>query len=181
MLGTLAAVDRGRARRCPGGRWNLLWVEQFPLFEHDEEAGRYVAIHHPFTAPNWDEVDKLDSAPGDVRSQAYDLVLNGTEIGGGSIRIHRRDVQDRVFRALAIDDVEADEKFGFLRRALDSGAPPHGGIALGFDRICAMLVGSGFDPRGHRLPQDHQRVLLDDRISGLGGPRAASRAGAENG
>jgi len=142
VLGTLRLSIAAERSLVPEGVWNLLWVEQFPLFEHDEEAGRYVAIHHPFTAPNWDEVDKLDSAPGDVRSQAYDLVLNGTEIGGGSIRIHRRDIQDRVFRALAIDDVEADEKFGFLRRALDSGAPPHGGIALGFDRICAMLVGA---------------------------------------
>ena len=112
------------------------------MFKHDEEAGRFVAIHHPFTAPNWDEVAQLENSPGDVRSQAYDLVLNGTEIGGGSIRIHRREVQDMVFKALGIDETEADEKFGFLRRALDSGAPPHGGIALGFDRICAMLAGT---------------------------------------
>jgi aspartyl-tRNA synthetase len=126
----------------PDNVWNLLWVDQFPLFDHDEEAGRFVAIHHPFTAPNWDEVSDLERSPGEVRSQAYDLVLNGTEIGGGSIRIHRKDVQDMVFKALGIGAEEADEKFGFLRRALESGAPPHGGIALGFDRICAMLAGT---------------------------------------
>ncbi|NIM01341.1 MAG: aspartate--tRNA ligase [Acidobacteria bacterium] len=142
VLGQLRVRIARERDRIPEGAWNLLWVEQFPLFEHDDEAGRYVAIHHPFTAPNWDEVSRLETSPGDVRSQAYDLVLNGTEIGGGSIRIHRRDVQDRVFEALGIGAEEAEEKFGFLLRALDSGAPPHGGIALGFDRICAMLAGT---------------------------------------
>ena len=142
VLGQIRLKIAGERGLVPAGAWNLLWVDQFPLFEHDPEAGRFVAIHHPFTAPNWDEVDLLSTSPGEVRSQAYDLVLNGTEIGGGSIRIHRRDVQDMVFTALGIDTAEADEKFGFLRRALDSGAPPHGGIALGFDRICAMLAGT---------------------------------------
>jgi aspartyl-tRNA synthetase len=99
-------------------------------------------MHHPFTAPRWSEVGLLEEDPGAVRSQAYDLVLNGTEIAGGSIRIHRRDVQDRIFRALGIGEREAEIKFGFLRRALEAGAPPHGGIALGFDRICAMLCGA---------------------------------------
>jgi aspartyl-tRNA synthetase len=101
-----------------------------------------MAMHHPFTAPRWSDLDKLESDPGAVMAQAYDLVLNGTEIGGGSIRIHRSDLQERVFRALAIGPEEAEAKFGFLLRALRSGAPPHGGIALGFDRICAMLVGA---------------------------------------
>ena len=142
VLGQIRLKIAGERGLIPAGAWNLLWVDQFPLFEHDPEAGRFVAIHHPFTAPNWDEVDLLSTSPGEVRSQAYDLVLNGTEIGGGSIRIHRRDVQDMVFTALGIDAREAEEKFGFLRRALDSGAPPHGGIALGFDRICAMLAGT---------------------------------------
>ena len=141
-LGALRLKVAQERKLIPENKWNLLWVEQFPLFDWDEDEQRYVAIHHPFTAPNWDELDRLESDPSSVRSQAYDLVLNGTEIGGGSIRIHRRDVQDRVFRALRIDEAEAEEKFGFLRSALSAGAPPHGGIALGFDRICAMLAGA---------------------------------------
>ena len=127
----------------PEGRWELLWIEEFPLVEWDEGEQRWFACHHPFTAPRWDQVEALDEDPGTVRAQAYDLVLNGTEIGGGSIRIHRRDVQERVFRALRIGDEEAQAKFGFLLRALEAGAPPHGGIAMGFDRICAMLSGEG--------------------------------------
>jgi aspartyl-tRNA synthetase len=117
-------------------------VERFPLFMRDPDEDRWMAMHHPFTAPRWEDLDKLDTDPGAVIAQAYDLVLNGTEIAGGSIRIHRSDVQERVFRALAIGADEAQAKFGFLLRALQSGAPPHGGIALGFDRICAMLVGA---------------------------------------
>jgi aspartyl-tRNA synthetase len=124
----------------PKDRWDLLWVERFPLLMRDPSEDRWMAMHHPFTAPRWEDLDKLETDPGAVEAQAYDLVLNGTEIAGGSIRIHRSDVQERVFRALAIGREEADAKFGFLLRALQSGAPPHGGIALGFDRICAMLV-----------------------------------------
>ncbi len=133
------AAERGLAAK---DRWDLLWVERFPLFQWEAAERRFVACHHPFTAPRWEDVPKLESDPAAVEAQAYDLVLNGTEIGGGSIRIHRRDLQSRVFRALAIDEDEARAKFGFLLRALDSGAPPHGGIALGFDRICAMLTAS---------------------------------------
>ncbi len=141
-LGTLrnhVAAERGL---IPEGGWELRWVERFPLLEWDAAEKRFFACHHPFTAPRWDELDLLESDPGSVHAQAYDLVLNGTEIGGGSIRIHRRDVQERVFRALGIEAEEAQAKFGFLLRALESGAPPHGGIALGFDRICAMLRGA---------------------------------------
>jgi aspartyl-tRNA synthetase len=123
----------------PANTWNLLWVERFPLFQHDDGQDRWVACHHPFTAPRWEDIDKIETDPGAVRAQAYDLVLNGTEIAGGSIRIHGRDVQDRVFRALGIGSEEATAKFGFLLRALESGAPPHGGIAIGSDRVCAML------------------------------------------
>jgi len=133
------AAERGLV---PEDRWELLWVERFPLFMRDPSENRWMAMHHPFTAPRWEDLDKLDTDPGTVLAQAYDLVLNGTEIAGGSIRIHRSDVQERVFRALAIGRDEAEAKFGFLLRALQSGAPPHGGIALGFDRICAMLVGA---------------------------------------
>ncbi len=141
VLGILRLKIAAERELIPANTWNLLWVEEFPLLDWDSEAKRWVSVHHPFTAPNWDEMEMLETEPGAVRSQAYDLVLNGTEIAGGSIRIHRREVQEKVFRALGISAEEAEEKFGFLQRALASGAPPHGGIAFGFDRICALLTG----------------------------------------
>ena len=121
------------------GEWAPMWVVDFPMFEKDEDSGRWTSLHHPFTAPKADQVDQLKTNPGDVLSRAYDMVLNGTEIGGGSIRIHQMDVQKLAFDALGIDDVEAEEKFGFLLDALRFGAPPHGGIAFGVDRITAMM------------------------------------------
>ena len=142
VLGALRLKIAAELSLIPKDRWNPVWVEGFPLFAWDADENRYVAMHHPFTAPRWSDVDALDSDPKSVVAQAYDLVLNGTEIGGGSIRIHRSDIQERVFRTLGIGPDEAQAKFGFLLRALQSGAPPHGGIALGFDRICAMLVGA---------------------------------------
>jgi len=120
--------------------FRFLWVTEFPLLEHDHEAGRYVALHHPFTSPLDEDLEKLSSDPGSVRAKAYDLVLNGFEIGGGSIRIHRRDIQDAMFAALGIEPEEASEKFGFLLNALGFGAPPHGGIALGLDRIVMIMA-----------------------------------------
>ncbi len=126
----------------PAGRFDLLWVEKFPLLQWESGENRWVACHHPFTAPRTEDLPLLASDPGAVLAQAYDLVLNGTEIAGGSIRIHGKEVQSRVFEALAISPEEASAKFGFLLRALESGAPPHGGVALGFDRVCAMLTGS---------------------------------------
>ncbi|NKB87886.1 MAG: aspartate--tRNA ligase [Acidobacteria bacterium] len=119
----------------------FVWITEFPLLEENVEAGRMVARHHPFTSPMVEDLDKLETEPLAVRAQAYDLVLNGIELGGGSIRIHESEVQSRVFSALGIDVEEAGEKFGFLLRALSFGAPPHGGIALGFDRIVMMLAG----------------------------------------
>ena len=121
------------------GEWAPMWVVDFPMFERDEETGRWTSLHHPFTAPKLDQVEELKTNPGDVLSRAYDMVLNGTEIGGGSIRIHQTDVQKLAFEALGIDDAEAEEKFGFLLDALRYGAPPHGGIAFGVDRITAMM------------------------------------------
>jgi aspartyl-tRNA synthetase len=123
------------------GRFDFVWVTQFPMVEYDEEEKRYLAVHHPFTAPLEKHIDLLAHDPLAVRSRAYDLVLNGVEIGGGSIRNHQRVIQEKVFEALSIDRDTYDKKFGFLLEALDFGAPPHGGIALGFDRLVMLMAG----------------------------------------
>jgi len=123
------------------GGWQPLWVIEFPLLEEDPDAGRWVSLHHPFTAPHPDDLGAMDTDRGAVRSRAYDMVLNGTEIGGGSIRIHQSEVQQQVFSALGFDEQEAKARFGFLLDALRFGAPPHGGIAFGIDRIVSMAAG----------------------------------------
>lgn len=140
VLGALRvriATERGMVAEG----WRPLWVEDFPLVEYDEDNKRFTAMHHPFTSPRVDHLDLLDSDPGKVLARAYDLVLNGSELGGGSIRIHDSKVQQKVFSALGIDAEEAEAKFGFLLDALRYGAPPHGGIAMGIDRIAAMMAG----------------------------------------
>ena len=120
----------------------FVWVTGFPLLEYSEEEKRYTAMHHPFTAPYEEDLDKFETAPGEIRSRAYDLVLNGNEIGGGSIRIHQKEMQDKMFKLLGIDAEEAESKFGFLLDALQYGAPPHGGIAFVLDRIAMLLTKS---------------------------------------
>lgn len=122
--------------------WKPLWVVDFPMFEHDEENNRWSAVHHPFTAPKDGHEDWMDTDPGRCIAKAYDMVLNGWELGGGSVRIHRADVQSKVFNALKIGPEEAQEKFGFLLDALQYGAPPHGGLAFGLDRIVTMMTGA---------------------------------------
>lgn len=122
-------------------KFSCLWVIDFPLFEWDDETQRYYAMHHPFTSPNPDDIDKLDSDTGSVRATAYDMVVNGTELGGGSIRIHDSKLQDKMFRLLGLSEEEAQYKFGFLMNAFKYGAPPHGGLAFGFDRWVSILAG----------------------------------------
>ena len=125
----------------PEGMWNLLWVVDFPLMQWDEEEGRFFSTHHPFTSPRDEDLLLLDKEPGKVRAKAYDLVLNGTEVAGGSIRIHRRDVQQKIFQKLGISEEEAQQKFQHLLEALQYGAPPHGGVAFGLDRWVMLLAG----------------------------------------
>lgn len=122
--------------------WRPLWVVEFPMFEWDEKTQRWYALHHPFTAPRESDIDLLSNDPGKCLSRAYDMVLNGTELGGGSIRIHKTDVQQKVFEMLGIPAEEAEEKFGFLLQALKYGCPPHGGLAFGLDRLAMLMTGS---------------------------------------
>ena len=135
-------IKIGHEKGLASGDWKPLWVVDFPMFEYDDEAKRWVACHHPFTAPKDGHEDYLSTNPGLCIAKAYDMVLNGWEIGGGSVRIHREEVQSKVFRALNIDAEEAQAKFGFLLDALQYGAPPHGGIAFGLDRIVTMMAGA---------------------------------------
>jgi len=126
----------------PAGEYKPLWILDFPLLEWEEESGRYFAMHHPFTSPKKEDMDQLEQNPGKVKANAYDLVINGTEIGGGSIRIHDSEIQKRMFNVLGFTPELAEEQFGFLMEAFKYGAPPHGGIAFGFDRLCAMFGGT---------------------------------------
>jgi aspartyl-tRNA synthetase len=132
----------GHEKGLAASGWKPLWVVDFPMFEYDEEEKRWAAMHHPFTSPKDGHEQRLESDPGGALAKAYDVVLNGWEIGGGSVRIHRAEVQSQVFRALAIGEDEARRKFGFLLDALQYGAPPHGGIAFGLDRIVALMAGA---------------------------------------
>ena len=140
-LGSLRIELARRENWIPAGKWNMLWVVDFPLLEFDTSENRWVSRHHPFTAPVDEDLPLLESHPERIRAKAYDLVLNGTEIGGGSIRIHRSDIQSRIFKVLGFTEPEARDKFGFFLEALEFGTPPHGGIALGLDRMVMILSG----------------------------------------
>ncbi len=140
-LGALRLNIAKRLDLIPGDRHDFIWITGFPLVEFDSDEERYQAVHHPFTSPLYDDLDRLDDKPEEVRSRSYDLVLNGVEIGGGSVRIHDIGMQERIFKILGISKEEADSKFGFLLEALKYGAPPHAGMALGFDRLVAIMSG----------------------------------------
>ena len=145
VFDSLGALRQEIARRTgiiPKDTFELCWVTEFPLFEYSEEEGRYVAEHHPFTSPMDEDIPLLDTDPGAVRAKAYDIVLNGYELGGGSIRIHSPEVQSTMFKHLGFSDADIRERFGFLVDAFKYGAPPHGGLALGFDRFAMLLAGA---------------------------------------
>jgi len=152
-LGNLRVHLGHKLGLVPQQQLNFCWVTDFPLLEYDLETKRYVAMHHPFTSPKPEDMDRLETEPASVRARAYDLVLNGVELGGGSIRIHRTDVQARMFKILGVSDEEAREKFSFLLDALKFGAPPHGGIALGLDRFVRILLGEGSIRDGIAFPK----------------------------
>jgi aspartyl-tRNA synthetase len=144
----------------PSDRYAFVWVTDFPLVEYSPEDKRYVAVHHPFTAPHEEDLERLESDPLNVRALAYDVVLNGTELGGGSVRIHRPDIQSRVFARLGISETEARNKFGFLLDALAFGAPPHGGIAFGLDRLAMLLCGGSSIRDVIAFPKTQRAVCL---------------------
>ncbi len=141
-LAALRAEAARELKLVDESKYVFCWVTEFPLLGQDDETGRWFPMNHPFTGPREEDLDRLESDPGSVRARAYDVVVNGWELGSGSIRIHQADLQERVFRVLGISAEEGRERFGFLLEALRYGAPPHGGIALGLDRICAIAAGA---------------------------------------
>jgi aspartyl-tRNA synthetase len=141
VLGQLRLHIARKRQLIPEGRWELLWITDFPLFDWNADQRRWDSVNHPFTAPREEDLARLESDPGNVQAKAYDVILNGWELGGGSIRIHDRETQAKVFRLLGMSDEEARDRFGFFLEALEYGTPPHGGLALGLDRICALLAG----------------------------------------
>jgi aspartyl-tRNA synthetase len=146
----------------------LIWVTDFPLFEWDEDTKRFYAMHHPFTSPRIEDIDKMETDPGSVRARAYDLVMDGNEIAGGSIRIHNSKLQALMFKSLGISDEEAEEKFGFLMNAFKYGAPPHGGIAFGFDRLVMLFAGENSIREVMAFPKTSSGMsLMDDSPSNV--------------
>jgi aspartyl-tRNA synthetase len=165
-LGWLRVSVAERLGLTGNGGYDFLWVTEFPLFEQDVETGAYKAMHHPFTAPDPRDLDKLESTPGDARALAYDIVLNGSEIGGGSIRIHDRALQSRMFSVLGLSDEEIAEKFGFLLEAFRYGVPPHGGLAYGLDRLVMLLLGEMSIRETMAFPKNQ---AAEDPVSGAPG------------
>ena len=141
VLGQLRLQVARKENLIPEGKWELTWVTDFPLFDWNADEKRWDSVNHPFTAAREEDLHLLDSDPGKVLAKAYDVILNGWELGGGSIRIHDRETQAKVFRLLGLSDEDAKNRFGFFLESLEYGTPPHGGLALGLDRICALLSG----------------------------------------
>lgn len=166
ILGTLRMEMARRLNLIDEGRTELLWVTEFPLMEYSEEERRFVAVHHPFTSPHPDDLSMLETETARVRARAYDLVMNGTEVAGGSIRIHDQALQQRAFKLLGIGEEEAAEKFGFLLSAFRYGAPPHGGIAFGFDRLVMLLAGMKSIRDVMAFPKTASAVSLMDEAPG---------------
>ena len=162
QLGDLRLLMAREYELIDTSKYNLLWVTDFPLLEYDSEDGRYYAMHHPFTSPRPEDVGLLKTDPGKVRARAYDLVMNGSEIGGGSIRIHDTEMQSTMFEALGIGKEEAQQKFGFLLDAFRYGAPPHGGIALGLDRVAMLLTGAKSLREVIAFPKNQRAISLMD-------------------
>ncbi|MCO5249777.1 MAG: aspartate--tRNA ligase, partial [Chitinophagales bacterium] len=159
------------------GEFKPLWVLDFPLLEWNEESGRWFAMHHPFTSPKKEDIHLLYDNPGAVRADAYDLAMNGVEIGGGSIRIHDKDLQAKMFERLGFTDDEAKKQFGFLMNAFEYGAPPHGGLAFGFDRLCTMIgeedsirdfIAFPKNNKGRDVMLDSPSTISDDQLKELG-------------
>lgn len=158
-LGNLRLYLARKFNLIPDDKYNFLWIVDFPLFERDKE-GNLSPVHHPFTSPREEDIPLLDTDPEKVKSRAYDIVLNGEEIGGGSIRIHKRNLQEKILKILGIDRLESIDKFGFLLDALSMGAPPHGGIALGLDRLVMLLAGEKSIREVIPFPKTQKAVCL---------------------
>lgn len=160
VLGQLRLLVAKRENLIPGGTWELVWITDFPLFDWNADEKRWDSVNHPFTAPREEDLSMLESDPGRVLAKAYDVILNGWELGGGSIRIHDRETQATVFRLLGLSDEDAKNRFGFFLEALEYGTPPHGGLALGLDRICALLAGESSIREVIPFPKTTQAVDL---------------------
>jgi aspartyl-tRNA synthetase len=160
ILGQLRLQVAKKENLIPENQWNLLWVTDFPLFDWNADEKRWDSVNHPFTAPREEDLHMLESDPGKVLAKAYDVILNGWELGGGSIRIHDRETQAKVFRLLGMSDEDAKQRFGFFLESLEYGTPPHGGLALGLDRICALLAGESSIREVIPFPKTTQAVDL---------------------